>query len=1175
MFTEKAQSVIDLAKDLACSDGSAELGLVHLLAAVARHSEGRVLLAEAVGLTPDQLLKAYPELPEPTPCPGKLPLGAAVRNLLNMAKGLAEEVPDRTHPGLIDIRHLACAIASSREAGELLKVACRSRETIVAMLAAWYERDARAPRLDELTEQLRKRRDELLAKVFGQNHAVHSFVEGLFNAEVVAAADTARKGPQAIFVFAGPPGVGKTYLAELGASMLDRPFKRFDMTAFSGHEQNDGLIGMAKMYRGAHPGALTEFVEKNPNALLLFDEIEKAHQNTIQLFLQLLDAGTLEDKFHERNVTFRDTIIIFTTNAGRSLYDRPNASGIHQASAAFHRKTILSALETEADPRTGQPYFPAAICSRMATGYPVLFNHLGVNELERVVRAELTRVGGLIERQYYKQVAFDDLVQMCLVLREGARSDARTLRAQAEAFVKTELLKVCQLFETNRLEDALAQVDTIRFALDQDFRQAGSDVVSLFEREDKPHVLLVATEELTDLYKAHVAEVDWLSARASDAALEVLAEHEVDMVLLDIWIGRTAGSPTATMRQFDRAPAAARRLASGQELLRRLHERAPAIPVYLFGLDELVGGPGMGGRIDEELLMACIRGGGARGIVSSCLWDETAADWQARRDRFAADLLAVCARLYREKTADRLGREHKVLTFETAPRFDRLSGEMVIRLRDLRLSRAIAAADAGEVLEDVERPRVKFDDVIGADAAKEELKFFVDYLRNPKRFAALGLKPPKGVLLYGPPGTGKTMLARAIAGESDVAFLSASASGFVTIWQGSGPQNVRDLFARARRYAPAIVFIDEIDAIGRVRTGGSGGAQATETTLNALLTEMDGFTGPSADRPVFVLAATNFQVQSEDRDAPERSARTLDPALVRRFSRAILVDLPDTAARRRYLSLRIGEAKRTSVSDSTLELFAEKSVGMSIADLEQVIETAGRKAAKGDGLITDDILLEAIDTAREGEAKQWSPEFLERTARHEAGHTIMYWLSGWLSPEVSIIARGDHGGGMRRCEAEIKRESLTREEMLARIRVSLGGRAAEMLYYGQDAGLATGASGDLENATNLARQMICRYGMDGEFGLLAAPELLTRPEAIGTPVYQEVNRRAGGMLKDQMDATLKSLEQHRSPLDTVARTLIEKNRLHRKDLELLLPASPSVATADTSAGIPKEKEADG
>jgi hypothetical protein len=368
MFTQRAQAVIDLAKDMAFSSGSPELGLSPVLAAIGKHSEARVLLAECVGMMPDGLEKTCPEMPEPVSCPGKLRLGGPTGTMLTCAKELAGEVPDRTHPGLIGLRHLACALAVSREACAILKAMPKTQQDVAALLASWYERDAQAPHLDELAERLRNLRNELLKKVFGQDHAVHAFVEGLFNTEVVAAADTQRKAPRAVFVFAGPPGVGKTYLAELGASLLDRSFRRFDMTAFSGHKQNDALIGMAKMYRGAHPGALTEFVEENPNAILLFGEIEKAHQNTIYLFLQILDAGTLEDKYHERNVGFRDTMSIFTTNVGRKLYDRPNSSGIHAANAAFHRRTILDALENETDPRTRQPFFPAAICSRMAAG---------------------------------------------------------------------------------------------------------------------------------------------------------------------------------------------------------------------------------------------------------------------------------------------------------------------------------------------------------------------------------------------------------------------------------------------------------------------------------------------------------------------------------------------------------------------------------------------------------------------------------------------------------------------------------------------------------------------------------------------------------------------------------------------------------------------------------------
>jgi len=584
MFTEKAQAIIDLAKDYAFANKSKELALPFLLGALGKQAGGTFLLAECLGLTTEAVRAACPVYPDPDSCRGKLALAETVHSLLTSAKELAEVVPDRSHPGLIDHRHLACAMAMSEEVCASFKASAISRDKALSLLTGWLENESQAPRLDELTETMRRLRAELLAKVYGQDHAIHAFVEGLFNSEVVAQADTKRKAPRSVFVFAGPPGVGKTYLAELGAGHLARPYKRFDMSAYSGHEQNDGLIGMAKMWRGAHAGGLTEFVEKNPNAVLLFDEIEKAHLSTIQLFLQVLDGGTLEDKFHEREVSFRDTTIIFTTNAGRKLYDRPGTTGFRSANAAFHRRTVLDALESEVNPRTNQPFFPLAICSRMATGYPVLFNHLQVNELVRVAQAELGRVGGLFEQLYGKQFAFDELLALCLVLREGARVDARALRSQAETFVKSEVFKFCQLFKTERLEEALAQIDKVRFGLDGKPAEFEAEVRDLFVPPERPRILLVADPDLSDLYREYVSEVEWRTTSSGESALEILANEDIDVVLLDLWLGRAKDFDAATMQHFDHAPVAAKSLEQGQELLRKIRERLPEMPVYLLSL---------------------------------------------------------------------------------------------------------------------------------------------------------------------------------------------------------------------------------------------------------------------------------------------------------------------------------------------------------------------------------------------------------------------------------------------------------------------------------------------------------------------------------------------------------------------------------------------------------------
>ena len=1131
MFTNQAQRMIDQAKGYAHSLGQDVLTPEALLIA-SQFAEGRVLLTLCTGLSAEDLLERIqaPEYPVAA-FGGPMSLSKEAGGIVDLAHKLAVSVPDRTHPGLISLRHLVCALAMSRPACEQLGARLLPEKEAIQLLAKWSASDDEVPALGEMTERLRKLRAHLLERAFGQDHAIQAFVEGLFNAELLASGDENRKKPQATFVFAGPPGVGKTFLAELASEALERPFKRFDMSSYSDAQQYLDLVGWPPSFQAAKPGFLTEYVKNNPRAVLLFDEIEKAHLTTINLFLQILDAGVLEDKFSVEQVRFKDTIIIFTTNAGTTLYDHPNESGVTAANASFHRRTVLDALRTEKN-ATGQFAFPQALCSRLATGYPILFNRLGMNDLERIARTEISRVAGLIERQYYKHITYDSFLPLALVLREGISADARTICSQCNSFLHSELFKLTELFTTRKLEHVWRSVDRLHFS----FELAETDrpeVKSLFEPAVNSQVLLVAAESLNSFYQQNIPGVRWLTATNREDAFQILAREDVDLVLLDIWMGAEWSHDllSASIRSFDFVPLGARALQTGQEFLRDMHERLPNVPVFLLSFEE----PGREkGSVDEGLLQACIRSGGARGACTVTRMPRAEEDWSSARQDFVDRLGQIALQLYREKKAVALGQEQKVLMFSSVPAVDREKNQITIRIKDLRLGWAMAAGDVGEVIQDVERPRIHFSDVFGAEAAKDSLQFVVDWLRNPRRYAALGVRPPKGILLTGDPGTGKTMLARAVAGESDAAFLVASGTDFVTMWQGSGPQNMRELFARARRYAPSIVFIDELDAIGKKRQGIAGVGQAEEVTLNALLTEMDGFGAPTL-RPVIVLAATNLADQ-------------IDEALRRRFDRVLEVPPPDRKARSAFLGHELLGKSFSQVTEDGIESLAGRSAGMTIADLKRIVNEAAIMAARQDSALTNSVLEEAFEKVRMGEAAR-TPDAvtLERIARHEAGHALVGWALGSLPVQVTIVGRGSAGGYVEK-EAQEDKMIYTRAELEDMICQAMGGRAAELLYYGKKDGLSSGAASDLRHASIWAERMIREFGMSEEIGQVF---LGGRSDSDGK-MAERVSQAAEKLVHGQLDRAQELLTTHKGKLDVLSAELLDKNRLTRPDLEKLL-----------------------
>ncbi|MDE7379799.1 MAG: ATP-dependent metallopeptidase FtsH/Yme1/Tma family protein, partial [Clostridia bacterium] len=491
-----------------------------------------------------------------------------------------------------------------------------------------------------------------------------------------------------------------------------------------------------------------------------------------------------------------------------------------------------------------------------------------------------------------------------------------------------------------------------------------------------------------------------------------------------------------------------------------------------------------------------------------------------------------CSIAYQQGNLNALGRANKVLSHKTLQRVSEDGTHVEIALFDFKLTTALDAGDNNSVLDGISKPNVKFTDVIGANDAKEELSYFIEYLKNPSKFVKRGVRAPKGILLYGPPGTGKTLLAKAMAGESDVTFIRAEGNQFLKKYVGEGAESVHKLFNTARKYAPSILFIDEIDAIAKQR--GENNSHSDDV-LTSFLTEMDGFNSDT-DRPVFVLAATNYETSS------------LDAALLRRFDRKIYVDLPNKEERVQFIRQKLAKIAEKNVSVEEIENLAVRSTGISLADLDSVFELALRNVLKTkDYLLSDSVLEDAFEMFNSGSVKKWSENELMRTARHEAGHALMCYLGGQTPSYLTIVARGSHGGYMQYSDGEDK-GTYTKKELLSRVRTALGGRAAEVVYYGEEDGVSTGASGDLRTATNIIENMICNYGMDETVGL-SSVEL---KNVTSSHHYALIVERINEVLAREFTTVKASISKHRAAIDALVEMLIEKNALKSNEIENIL-----------------------
>jgi ATP-dependent Zn protease/Cdc6-like AAA superfamily ATPase len=949
-----------------------------------------------------------------------------------------------------------------------------------------YDRKQRKKmELKELVLKTNQLADFLKIKVIGQDNAIELLEKAYFHNEKDGAS---RKGPRNVFLFAGPPGVGKTYTAELFANKIGLPYKRFDMSEYASRQAEQGLEGFERTWKDAQPGVLTEFVKKNPKCVLLFDEIEKAYITVIRMFLQILDDGRCTDKFYDEVVSFNECIIFFTTNAGRQLYQDAQNENLSLLST----KVIVDALEKDMDVHEKRPLFPPELVSRLSSHTIIMFNHLKASDIRKVIQMDIKRIVKSTRMNYSIFVSGIDVLAATAQYSIGGSKDARNASKIAGKVLDEDVIHDLLLLinEKNSLTEKNFPNEV---RLSCDFNGVSDEIIQFYNGERDGVIPIFADldylfEEEDSIPSIFIDNnISIMVTTKAEEFRHILDSKNVLFAIIDFNMGRDRNDRTLSILDAN---------SDGHDMFFETVGRHREIPIYI--INDKTGYE----YTPSEIIG--IKNAGAVDFIDIEDFNESIV--QIYND--------VCC----DRAVDILQSRHQVMLFDTKKEFNEKERYADVIFYNLRLENAVDAEDKGLLISDDLRPNKHWDDIYVSDDVKKELKFFIDYLSNPKAYAKMGVSAPKGALMYGPPGTGKTSLAKVVATEAGINFLAFSGDQLA----GKGDYIVHELFRRARKYAPAVLFIDEIDALGLRRD-----IRAGNSALNALLTEMDGFSG-KGDKPIFVMAATNLKNQ-------------LDLALQRRFDRNFFVDLPKSEGREWILKRLINANKsRFDISDNEINNLVIRSAGMSPSALEKVVELALRESIRVGRNVDDDILDDSFEKLSYGDRNETdSNEEILLVAYHEAGHAIIQLSCGSIPEYMSIVSRGGFGGYVLPQKMD---SHPSKEKLIDRICVSLGGRASEMEF---GYGITPGASSDLENATELARKMVCEYGMyEEEAGLMVIPkeDLKNYPDIIKliNRILSEQLARARGIVADNRDV-IKAL------VDAVMGN--EKKYLNRKDMD--------------------------
>ncbi|MCR5012751.1 MAG: AAA family ATPase [Lachnospiraceae bacterium] len=981
-------------------------------------------------------------------------------------------------------------------------------------------------------------RNRICEKISGQDPAVREFISGLFEGQLSLGK---KEGPMCTFLFVGPPGVGKTFLSKVAADALNRPFKVFQMNEYANAQSFENLIGFAKTYKSSMPGTLTSFVRNNPDAVLLFDEIEKAHINTIRQFLSVLEGGFLKDLYYDSEIDFRKTICIFTTNAGRDFYEEKRDMKI----SSLSEETIIEAMKKDRDEK-GDPTMPPEFLSRLAKGHIVGFDHMEPVKLLPIISHGLKEGADYLKGRYNNLTVIYDpvLLSNIFMFKNGSNLDARVASSKSQSFLIDMVYSVMD-YETQKssaINGVSPDWNNISVEINVDLEGTSNETAKKYMKtERKSRFIIIDTRgeraELAptkypdapflDIDEWYEDDLEGKQNRISNLLKDNV--NDIDAILINPFFNNNSENEYEGVLNNK---------SHGMELLKWLSELDNVPPVYIVIPSyhrELEYN-----KSDMDSLWALkIRGFIHLDYSELC---------DLSKDLFLANSLAS------------LSSKGRALGYKQ--RHKREGNKITVELTDFSEEVSMSPEAVNIFVNDVSEHEGNALDkeVIGADSAKEELKHFIKFLKDPQKYLKSGQSVSKGILLYGPPGTGKTMLAKALAKDADCPFIPVSGAEItIDSIANKDDDKIRDikgLFRLARKYSPSILFIDEIDAFGKPREESS---EINVKIVNNLLTEMDGFNNHK-DRPVFVIAATNAA------DAPDIYGNNihLDGALLRRFTKKVYVDLPNEDERLKYLQLYKDKLSDKAINmneigEEDLNELSRLTAGHSLAEIENAIQIAQGRAAEldDDPILSKELIRDAFEEAVYGEKIENSEEHIKTTAYHEAGHAFMaFQMEERFWPEyATLVGRGNFLGAVS--HREDKGHGMTKAQLLGKIRVSLAGRAAEIVFNGAAMGLSTGAGGDLESATWYTKQIICTFGMEDGFLMSISMRRRVAEDSewdaiLKGPMAEKYITKINEILTNELQETIDCITKNKGMVQELGDQLLKRSRLSMEEMKEIL-----------------------